>query len=327
MSGFKGKLRALAAATLGLAAGAVQADWTLVDLGTLGGRNAYATAVSQGGRVAGCAETPNGDIHAFVWLGGAMTDLGTGATAAGNSCALAVNDLGTVAGRASTGELVVWKDGVAASLGFRGDVGDMNESGVVVGTRDNGGSKRAFIYSDGLVTELGDASARSEALAVNARGQVVGSSNGRAFLYEGGALRDLGTLGGAMSVARAINAGGEIVGQSSNEFGQPTPFIHRGSMQALPGPAYSSAVAISASGKVAGSGEGVYGYVISGGAVTHLSEVPSIAAQGWRKVEPTAMNDRGWIVGTAENAQGDLRAILLLPDKGGKPLRVAADKR
>jgi len=317
----QGKLRALAVMLAACAVNASAADWTLVDLGTLGGRNAHAAAVSQGGFVAGCAETASGDIHAFVWRGGTMTDLGPGAAAAGNSCALAVNDSGWAAGRASSGELVVWKDGAATSLGFRGDVGDMNGAGVVVGTRENGASTRAFIYREGVVTELADASVRSEALAVNARGQVVGAANGRAFLYEDGALRDLGTLGGAMSVARAINASGEIVGQSSNELGQPTPFIHRGTMQALPGPSYSSAVAISASGRIAGSGEGVHGYVLSGGTFTPLSEVAAVIAQGWRKLEPTAMNDRGWIVGTAENREGDLRAFLLLPASGAKPLR------
>ena len=309
---------------MGFAAATANAlDATLVDLGTLGGRNAHAAAVSQGGRVAGCAETASGEVHAFVWHGGAITDLGRGAEAAGDSCALAVNDRGLVAGRASTGELVLWQDGTPRLLGLRGDVGDMNEAGMVAGTRNEGATTRAFVYADGVVADLGEPGVRSEATAVNARGQVVGSADGRAFVYESGVMRDLGTLGGNMSVARGINANGEIVGQAANEFGQPTPFIHRGAMQALPGPSYSSAIAISASGKVVGSGEGVHGYVISAGTVTRLSELPAVAARGWRKLEPTAMNDRGWIVGTAENADGDLRAFLLIPRSGGKPYRPA----
>ena len=231
------RLRALVAALVLAAPAAGAFDATLVDLGTLGGANAYASAISAGGKVAGCAETSGGEIHAFVWEGGAMTSLGRGAQVAGNACALAINDAGLVAGRASSGELVLWQDGAVRTLGFRGDIGDMNSSGVVVGTRNDGAVPRAFVYSGGGLTELGEPGARSEAAAINASGQVVGSSNGRAFLYDAGALRDLGTLGGAMSVARAINSGGAVVGQSSNEFGQPTPFVYRGAMQALPGPA------------------------------------------------------------------------------------------
>lgn len=313
--------RSIALVALGLAAGtAAAADWSLVDLGTLGGRNAYAAAVSPGGRVAGCSETAEGEIHAFVWHGGEMTDLGRGTNTPGNSCALAVNDGGLVAGRASTGELVLWRGGVAMPLGFRGDVGGMNGSGLVVGARVEGGSTRAFAWRDGVATDLGGAGS-SEAHAVNERGQVVGMANGRAFLYEDGAMRSLGTLGGNHSVARGINSGGDVVGQAANEFGQPTPFIHRGAMQALPGPSYSSALGISASGRVIGSGEGVYGYVIIGGSVSLLGELPAVVARGWRKLEPRAINDRGWIVGTAESAEGDLRAFLLMPASASKPYR------
>ena len=315
-------IRYLVAAALAAGpATASAADWTLVDLGTLGGANAYAAAISDGGRIAGCSETASGEIHAFVWQGGTMTDLGRGADAAGNSCALAVNDQGLVAGRASTGELVLWTQQGVQPLGFRGEVGDLNSSGALVGAREAAGTKRAFVYIRGTVTELGDPSVPSEATAINSRGQVVGSVNGRAFVYEDGAMRDLGTLGGNMSVARAINDAGEIVGQASNEFGQPTAFVHRGSMQALPGPAYASAVAISASGRIAASGEGTHGYVVSGQEVSRLADLPSVVAQGWRKLEPKAMNDRGWIVGTAENRDGDLRAFLLLPQSSAKPLR------
>ena len=43
----------VAAALAAGAADASAADWTLIDLGTLGGTNAYASAVSTGGRIAG----------------------------------------------------------------------------------------------------------------------------------------------------------------------------------------------------------------------------------------------------------------------------------
>ena len=312
---------ALALATL--AAAAQAAEWRAVDLGALGGRNSYASALSDGGLVAGCAETAGGEIHAFVYEGGTMRDLGRGSDTPGNSCGLAVNDRGAVAGRASTGELVVWADGGVTRLGINGNVGGMNAAGVVVGARATGDSTRAFMYKDGVVSDIGGAGVRSEASAVNAREQVAGTANGHAFVFEGGAMRDLGTLGGNMSAARGINAQGEVVGQSSNEFGQPTPFIHGGAMRALPGPAYSSAIAINGRGQVIGSGEGIHGYLLEGGAMTLLGEIPAVVASGWRRLAPTAINERGWIVGTAENADGDLRAFLLMPaGNASKPRRI-----
>jgi len=312
--------RALLGAIALAAAADAAANWELVDLGALGGRNSYASAVSATGNVAGCAETASGEIHAFLHDGSVMRDLGTGGTA-GNACGLAVNDQGVVAGRAGSGELVVWSNGAVTGLGITGTVGGINGSGMVVGARNTGTSTRAFIYQGGTVLDIADAN-RSEATAVNDRGAVVGSSAGHAFLYQDGTLTDLGTLGGNVSAARGLNARSEVVGQAANEFGQPTPFVHRGAMQALPGPAFSSAIAINNRGQVIGSGEGVFGYVIDGATLTRFSEIPAVTAVGWRRLVPTGINDRGWIVGTGENAEGDLRAFILKPMGSKKPRRV-----
>src|SRR6185436_13946644 len=198
---------------------AAVANWQLVDLGALGGRNSYASAVTAGGLVTGCAETADGSIHAFIHDGDALRDLGTGSAVAGNSCGLAINDQGIVVGRASSGELVVWSGGGVTGLGIQGNVGGINGSGVVVGARNDGTATRAFIYRDGAVADL-VATAPSEATAINERGDVVGAANGHAFIHDG-ALRDLGTLGGNYSVARGLNARAEVVGQASNDFGQP----------------------------------------------------------------------------------------------------------
>src|SRR6187399_444245 len=81
---------------------AAAANWELIDLGALGGRNSHASAVTAGGLVTGCAETADGSIHAFIHDGDALRDLGPGSAVAGNSCGLAINDQGVVAGRAAS---------------------------------------------------------------------------------------------------------------------------------------------------------------------------------------------------------------------------------
>src|SRR5947209_6042802 len=98
--------------------------WTLVDLGTLGGPGSYATALTNGGLVVGCADVPGTGAHAFVYQSGVMRDLGTGtATSDGSSCAYAANDTGTVAGRAASGELVDGTYAGVTHLGLQGPVG------------------------------------------------------------------------------------------------------------------------------------------------------------------------------------------------------------
>jgi probable HAF family extracellular repeat protein len=321
---WKTRLIAGAFAAAVSSAGGAQ-DWTLVDIGTLGGPGSYGAALSDDGTVVGCSDVASGGAHAFVYRNGVIRDLGTASdSAGGSSCALAVNNAGTIAGRSSTGELVIWKDGAVTRLGIQGDIGGINDADAIVGTRTDGASRRAFLLQDGALTELDGAD--SSAKAINARGQVVGTSNGHAFLYAAGALRDLGTLGGNGSAARGINARGEVVGMSTDEFGAPVPFIYHGAMQALPVPSYSSAIAINARGQVVGSGEGVYGFLIDGDNVTRLGQLPGVVAKGWRRLEPAGINERGWIVGTGVNPEGELRAFLLVPAREAlaKPVRLRA---
>jgi probable HAF family extracellular repeat protein len=289
------------------------ASWTLVDVGTLGGPGSYGAAISNSGFVAGCADTPAGPAHAFVYSNGEMRDLGD--PGSGPSCALAVNNSGVVAGRSGTGEIVIWRSTGVTHLGVQGDVRAIDGAGVVVGALREGTRTVAFKYEAGPVTPLvslaGDAS--SIANGINARGQVVGTANGRAVVYEGGGARDLGTLGGNGSSARGINDNGAIVGMSADANGQPQPFLFDGAMHPLPGPGYSGAVAINNRGQVVGSAEGTYGYLIENGQYTRLDTLPAVAAKGWRKLEPTGINDLGWIVGTATTPGGDLRAFILIP--------------
>jgi probable HAF family extracellular repeat protein len=74
--------------------------------------------------------------------------------------------------------------------------------------------------------------AGSEAFGVNAAGELVGAYwNGqgleRAFLWDGSAFTDLGTLGGAAAFATATEATGQAVGCSQTATGAWHPFLYK----------------------------------------------------------------------------------------------------
>ena len=121
----------------------------------------------------------------------------------------------------------------------------MNDKGQIVGWSQLAGSSddRAFIWEDGVMTDLGTLGGASAiAWGINNRGQVVGTStlaNGtpRAFLWEKGTMIDLGVLSGSgASSAAGINDHGDVVGLSSTSDVDcaPLPFIwRRGVMTAI----------------------------------------------------------------------------------------------
>ena len=85
-----------------------------------------------------------------------------------------------------------------------------------------------------VASDLGSflAGGTSSAAGINNLGHVVGvadsSGYGNAFLYSGGSLQDLGTLGGEASSATSINNAGQVVGEALTSSGAAQAFLYSG---------------------------------------------------------------------------------------------------
>lgn len=80
----------------------------MIDLGTLGGTNSYAFAVTDTGQVVGNSNRAEGSMHAFFWTQAAgMIDLGT--LGGRNSFAASVNGAGQVVGFSEMASFTLWQ--------------------------------------------------------------------------------------------------------------------------------------------------------------------------------------------------------------------------
>lgn len=225
------------------------------DLGTLGGPDAFATAVNERGQIMGASyinSTPNPVTglptrDGFLWENGKMIDLGTlGGTLGGGNW---LNNRGQVAGTSNlAGDLTfhpfLWTGGVLRYLGtFGGNFGAanwVNDAGEVVGWTTNEGDQAllAFLWEKGVMTNLGTLQGDDCSLAtnVNSGGQIVGSSfpcaggSSHAFLWERGAIIDLNTFalpGSNLQLTEAtfINDRGEIAGNGVLPNGDTHAFL------------------------------------------------------------------------------------------------------
>lgn len=243
------------------------------ELGTLGGSWSDAVGLNNYGQIVGTAYVsgaPTGGVgHGFVQSNGVMTDLGTlGGT---GSRAYDINEAGFIVGGSGTTGDALWHatlirpkngewyqdsdlDGIndllvdLGTLGGRSlsDGADINDNGVVVGSSYDlgGGSRRAFKWQDGRMTELGalNGLVYSSAEGINNSGRIVGTSwsswnaDNRAFIWEDGAMYDLNGLvspgsGWTLQYARAINDVGWIVGSGLSPGGDVHAYL------LVPGPA------------------------------------------------------------------------------------------
>jgi probable HAF family extracellular repeat protein len=151
--------------------------------------NGTATDISDRGDVVGYVTDTTHLVRPFLWRDGQLGDLGV--LPGMNAYAIASNERGQVAGYGGGrlvsfegGEGFAWQDGQTQLLGSLGGGGTvvvaMNQRGEIVGSSlTAAGERHAFIWSDGIMTDLGlgpQGGGASIAIAVNARGDVLGVS-------------------------------------------------------------------------------------------------------------------------------------------------------
>jgi len=206
-------------------------DGVMTPMPTLGGNNSLAYQVNNRGQVVGVAETPMTDSTCPAW--------------------------GFPASYLEA-KPVIWQDGSLQELPtISGDADGVgygtNDRGQIVGS--TGACNQAFPFSglhavlwpngpNGGVIDLGNlgATTLNVAFYINNRGQVVGQAGTKcahsggcglpgdtafhAFLWQGGAMTDLGTLpGDAVSWANNINSKSQAVGTSFDALGNSRAFI------------------------------------------------------------------------------------------------------
>ena len=296
------------------------------DLGTLGGNESYAAGVNDRGQIAGSALNAVADPYsffgvftalsanstqtrAFLWQKNKMTDIGTlgGPDAEG----VFINRRGQIAGDSYTNDVPNADSGIPTDLPFLWTPGKKMQ---------NLGS----FSGDEINTDEG----------LNDKGEVIGSlflagdQSAHPYLWNGKRLIDLGTFGGPYGDAQSINDAGEVVGAAQTtkqcQVGGATQIAflwkkdRKTKIGTLPGTDKSDANWINARSQVVGSSftcdaSFVTGYLWQRGAIVDLNTLipPSSALHVF---VPVDINDRGEIAGLGTLENGDVHALLLVPN-------------
>jgi len=292
MKAFRGSLNLIIpVAIIVLLANSVQAEFRLINLGTLGGvlpPGVNRVAINDRGEIIGNGLGTNGIQHAFYYSDGAFRRLSTNPWTAA-----AINDAGQIVGSrwvlvtniwfsspggppvstnvAFAQQPVIFRNGLPVNLfpgvNYGGAMG-INDKGEIVGSVSlNGNLAHGFAYRNGLITDLGSG---FMATGINDFGDVIGQSFTfslvvHPLLYHDGLTQDLGTLGGTTGLPTAINDLDEIVGWSTTTSNAEThAFLYRngtmtdlgtlGNWPDIPGTlSYSTASAINNWGQIVGT--------------------------------------------------------------------------
>lgn len=224
-------LAGLLVAALASGTGAWGADYTIIDLGTLGGNMSEGYGVNASGHVAGRSRTADSTGEAFIWDGVTVHDIGS--LDGHGSHAYGLNNSDHATGYS-------WDDTIGANRAFYYNGTTMTDIGTLGGTtaygyginssdeiagysnvsQAAGGAPHAFYYDGTTIHDLGTlGGSSSRGFDINDSGYVVGdagtATSSRAFLYDGTTMHDLGVLPGSTRYSRAngINTHNQVVGE------------------------------------------------------------------------------------------------------------------
>jgi len=291
---------------------ASEAEYDITDLGTLPAPDddpSLAIGINSNAEyaIAGFTEDDNDDEIAWFWKNSTFTNLGT------------------LGGTTSVGR-------------------DVNDAEQLIGRADlASGVTHAFLWDsvNGL-TDLGTLGGRdeSEALGINASGEIAGTSfdtatpykNFRAFLWTPdvpngitGSMPDLGTFGGTNSIAQDLNDSVEVVGGAQFTNGDYHPFVwdsgsgltDLGTLGGSSNLHTHRAQAINTSGQIAGMSytatNEAHAFLWTSGAADGVPtnpEMKDLGTLGGDFSQALGLDDDGWVVGRSTDSSEDYHAFL-----------------
>jgi probable HAF family extracellular repeat protein len=207
---------------------------TIEPLVAPGAVSTYPYAINDAGQVVGTAYYANSVSRGFVWNNGVFTMIDVP-----NSNGTTVEDInasGVVLGSYYdadwNSQAFIWQNGIITPISIPGAMSVsqhfLNDSGQVAGVfRGQNFWDHGFFWQDGVATTITLGGFRTTVYAINAAGQVIGSSAlpgssvEHAFVWQNGQMTQLLSFPGAppdqFSAATSINDAGVIMGRS------PTP--------------------------------------------------------------------------------------------------------
>ena len=318
----------------------------LTNLGTLGGKVCQPTAMNDSGQIVGHSTTAEGSEHPFIYSNGRMTDIGvlSGASSQDDSgFAWAINSSGAVVGQSQTAagqtHTFLYKSGQLRDIDpdalFSAGLA-INDAGQITGVRAvPGGSSTAYRYQNGTFEDINAPGVQSSiGRLINRAGDIAGSitmqAEQHAFLFSGGALGDIGTLGGPNAFPSAMNDLAQIAGfafTSGDIFhamvARDGALVDLGSLASSPND-FSRARSINRSGHVVGwtaTPDGTTSAFLSNGA--GMQDLRALVTSDAPEInDALCINDAGQIAATGM-VGGRPHAFLLTPASAATSLVVS----